>query len=254
LVKSFLKPSQNLARVITVPNQEIIGVIVGFCINCNNFYIWIQSAIRCLEYFWVVTINHEFFYCIFRQPRRPLIAEKRNNWVLLVKVLRIYNLSKIMITLNRVSSPLIEIFLHEIKQKCLIIFFIRLRIVPLVMRRDITSPKQNIWSQLIDFIRHFVKQSRRYVTKWNTAIRTCLISWVFWESVLSSTAQNITTIFTGTNCIIQVNVKISELYKSQSFSWGLRSRNLLVKFILEFIIFYVTWFAEHESVSIRTGV
>ena len=140
-VKCFFKPSKNTSWIISLWHQIKVRVVAGFCINCNDFNIWVDSAIRCFENVTIVPINHKLLDCIFWKPGFPVICEVRNDRILFVKVLGVDHQSEVMITLKWVSRPLVKIFLHKIEQPCLVAFFVGLWVIPLIVRWDITSPK-----------------------------------------------------------------------------------------------------------------
>ncbi len=86
------------------------------------------------------------------------------------------------------------------------------------MRNYITSPKQNVWSQLIYLFSHFIKHGYGGIAISNTTVNTGSIGGVFRSSVFCTTTNNIIAEFVGAHYIVKVQVQVGELYDTDCFA------------------------------------
>ena len=86
------------------------------------------------------------------------------------------------------------------------------------MWRDITCPEQSIGLKLVDFLTHFKKYTRWYITLSECTIRASFKLRVDRIAIFVPTAEHIITICIAANFIVQIEMNIRKLDKADRFS------------------------------------
>ena len=123
-----------------------------------------------------------------------------------------------MVAFERPCAPRSKVFTHVIEQYRLVILNVGLRVVPLVVWRDITCPEKSVWRKLVDLLAHFLEDRHWNVANARATVGSSCILRIIGHSAFQSTTQEIQAVCLRAYHIVQVQMQISELYNRYSFA------------------------------------
>lgn len=165
LIKGLFQPLKLITRVVSELHQEEVGVVAGFSVHSDHTHLIHHRAITELQLLGIKAVDCKLFLSVLAQPYFPQIQVVSDHRIGLSEVLGVNSNTEIVVSFKRISRPLAEVGLHVVSQVLGVLLHMLKGVLPLVVRHNVASPEQHIWSQLVDLVAHLEQNIFRDVTK-----------------------------------------------------------------------------------------